>query len=669
MWNFFAMPNIKPCFAAGAFVTALLAGCGSDSPLEPGADSEPTPALGPRGEPFPPTAVLPTYENLRADLDAARHASDGGGRVWLSEDSQREVRISSPGTWTLIYEAGPLGVSQGGAVYFEVPPFWGWSEPQARAPEARGYVEVSTEADGVEFESYQVAGSLLAINILGRSLKAGEQIRIVYGAGSAGAIADRYAERGSPFWIAVDGDGDGVRSVIAGDPPTVDVLPGPAHRLILTLPSVAAVGENVRLNIAAVDARGNAGPPWEGSVVFVDPPEGLGLPAGMELGPDSHASIEFVVPQASVQRLSARFEPQLPGAPEDLSFESNPMLVSAQPRRIYWADLHGHSSLSDGTGLPEDYYRYARDVAALDIAALTDHDHWGVRFIDQHPDMWEQIKAVTKRFHEPERFVTLLGYEWTSWIYGHRHVIYFADDGELYSSMDERYEHPLDLWDALSGSEALTFAHHSAGGPVATDWSIAPDPRFEPVTEIISVHGSSEAADSPARIRASVPGNFVRDVLDRGYQFGLIGSGDSHDGHPGLAHLASPTGGIAAILADECTRDSVLEALRARRVYATSGARIVLRTSLAGHRMGEAFTAESLGGKPAELRIHIVGTAPLASVEVVRSGTIYAGMEGGDQGEVIANLDLEDLQAGEYVYVRVIQSDNGMAWSSPFFIQ
>ena len=33
--------------------------------------------------------------------------------------------------------------------------------------------------------------------------------------------------------------------------------------------------------------------------------------------------------------------------------------------------------LSDGTGTPEDYFAYARDVAALDVIALTDHDHWG----------------------------------------------------------------------------------------------------------------------------------------------------------------------------------------------------------------------------------------------------------------------------------------------------
>ena len=125
-------------------------------------------------------------------------------------------------------------------------------------------------------------------------------------------------------------------------------------------------------------------------------------------------------------------------------------------------------------------------------------------------------------------------------IYGHRHVLYAEDDGQIFSSIDRAYETPAQLWAALRGYNALTFADHSAGGPIATDWSIAPDPVFEPVTEIVSVHGTSEAADSPALIYSPVAGNFVRNALDRGYHLGFIGSGDSHDGHPGLVQLAGP---------------------------------------------------------------------------------------------------------------------------------
>ena len=106
-------------------------------------------------------------------------------------------------------------------------------------------------------------------------------------------------------------------------------------------------------------------------------------------------------------------------------------------------DLHGHSNLSDGTGTPEDYFRYARDVAGLDVAALTDHDHWGMPFLDEQPRaLARDPRRDATRFHAPGRFVTLLGYEWTSWLHGHRHVLYFDDDGACSSSLDPATDDP-----------------------------------------------------------------------------------------------------------------------------------------------------------------------------------------------------------------------------------
>ncbi len=617
---------------------------------------------------FPPTARMHTVQDLRADLAAPRHASDGGGRAWL-EDGPTEVVISTRHRWTIVYEAGPLGVAQGGTVFFLTSPFWGWDDwPQPDYPDAPGYTEVSTEAEGVELEARALDRNMLGVEIGGRALREGERIRFVYGAGEIGALADKFGERGSTFWVAVDGDGDGVRKVL-DECPSVDVLPGPPAGLWMTVPSVVGVGEEARVAVALLDRRGNAWVDWSGDVVFTDVPEGLVLPERVTLGPrERSATVALArVEAAGLYHLEARLDPPLPGTPDDFAYESNPMLASSEtPLRVLWADLHGHSQLSDGTGTPEDFYRYARDVAALDVAALTDHDHWGVRFLDQSPEIWAEIGRVTAEFHEPGRFVTLLGYEWTSWIYGHRHVLYFEDEGELHSSVDPAKETPAQLWDALRGQSALTFAHHSAGGPIATDWSFAPDPVLEPVTEVVSVHGSSEAMDSPGLIHSPLDGNFVRDVLDRGFRFGFIGSGDSHDGHPGLTHLAGQSGGLAAILADEPTRESVLAALRARRVFATNGERILLRASLGGHRMGATLPAAEAG--KLELRVHVIGTAPIELVEIVKTGDIVAIDCAGEREVALPPLAME-LASGEYLYVRVRQTTGGLAWSSPFYVE
>jgi hypothetical protein len=188
---------------------------------------------------------------------------------------------------------------------------------------------------------------------------------------------------------------------------------------------------------------------------------------------------------------------------------------------------------------------------------------------------------------------------------------------------------------------------------------------LEPVTEIASVHGSSEAPDAPRLIYDGVDGNFVRDALSRGYRLGFIGSGDGHDGHPGLAALASPSGGLAAILAERPTREAVLEALRARRVYATNGPRIVLRASLGGHPMGATLAAPR--GPDLSLDVRVVAEAPLERIDLVRSGNIVETIRCGGRSEFSITRAVTPLRAREHLYVRVVQEDGGAAWSSPFF--
>ncbi|MGH9464989.1 MAG: CehA/McbA family metallohydrolase, partial [Thermoanaerobaculia bacterium] len=473
--------------------------------------------------------------------------------------------------------------------------------------------------------------------------------------------------------LAVDGDGDGIRGLLA-ESPALEVLAGPPRQAILTVPSVVRPGATAELRLALVDALGNAGHPFVGTLELVaralpcaaddpdlacDPAAKLALPSGVTLAAGDRGSIavQLIAPERGVFLIDAV-------GPEGLAGRSNPLVVSATLPRLLWGDLHGHSQLSDGTGTPADYFRYARDIAALDVVALTDHDHWGLQPLALHPELWREIRDEVERFHDSGRFVTLLGYEWTSWLYGHRHVLYFAGDGEVLSSVDPATETPQQLWDALRGEPALTFAHHSAGGPIATDWTIPPDPELEPVTEIVSVHGSSEAEDSPAPIYDPMPGNFVRDVLDRGYVLGFIGSGDSHDGHPGLAGLAAPSGGLAALWATELTREGVLEALRARRVYATNGPRILLQVALDGEPDGATVAPRAAGA----LEVLVVAPEILERLDVVRTGELI------DSASLDSRVHrlrwtLHDLAAGEAVYVRAVQRDGGAAWSSPFFVR
>ena len=65
-------------------------------------------------------------------------------------------------------------------------------------------------------------------------------------------------------------------------------------------------------------------------------------------------------------------------------------------------------------------------------------------------------------------------------------------------------------------------------------------------------------------MKDAVDGNFVRDALDGGDRLGFLGSGDTHDGHPGCPDPATKRRcGLVGIFAEERTREGVLAALRA----------------------------------------------------------------------------------------------------------
>ncbi|MBW2396545.1 MAG: CehA/McbA family metallohydrolase [Deltaproteobacteria bacterium] len=636
-------------------ITSVLA-CEQPEPLAPEIrppETEVAPGLPPDAS-F--NARPDIVAELRRDLAATRHPSDGGGAArwdWGGGEAPT-LAAGESAKFPIVFTAGRHGIQEGGLLFLMVPPFWGWS-----GIALPGFTEVETSVPGLQLEPRVLDRQLLAVALRGRGLEAGEQVRLVYGAGAAGARVDRFAERDAPFQLAVDGDGDGVRRLLA-EPLRVDIAAGPAARLVALVPSVVRPGEDVELRVAVLDAEGNAGGPLgrDPFHVLVASPQGFPELGPIQVGEDGVAVVAFRAPEAG----GGRFQVQA-AHEASMASASNPIQVDASAARPLWADLHGHSHLSDGTGTPDDFYRYARDVAALDVAALTDHDHWGLPFLDASPPAWQKVRDAVQRYHAPGRFVTLLGFEWTSWLYGHRHVLYFDGDGEVISSLDEATDHPQELWNALRGREALTFAHHPAGDPIAVAWEIRPDPVLEPVTEIVSVHGSSEMARTPGPVRGGREGSFTVDALARGYRLGFVGSGDSHDGHPGLTHLASGSGGLAAIFAEDRTRASVLAALRARRSYATNGPRILLHVRLDGHPMGSAVAA----GSEHRFEIEVAGTGPIEAIDVIQGGELVASFEGKGELALAVETSLKDPPPGSYAYVRIRQRDGGAAWSSPFF--
>ena len=587
----------------------------------------------------PEGAALATYREMWADRQAPRSAADGAGQfVRVGEGS---VTVTERHTFELRYIAGPEGVAVGGALTFVPEPFWGWSAPQTHAPGAPGFVEVQAPP-GVQLVARAHQGQLV-LEVAERPLEPGSTVRLVY----SGRV-DRFAEDEAGLFLGVDGDGDGVRAWVRPTP-RVRVVAGPATQLVATLPTTTDVGAPMRLTVAALDAFGNAGAVGVDSVEVVRP-RGWQGPDRIDLT-DGLGEASVTASEEGIGRVVVRSE--------GMATEAGPVIARNEAPRILWADLQIHTGRSDGTGTPAAAYRYARDVAGLDVAAVTDHDRFGMSYLDADDALWREARqaadAATK-----DGWVAFPAYEWTNWVFGHRHVLYVGDPGPVYSSLDPATDTPQELWDALRRHDAITVAHHPAGGPVPIDWTIAPDPWLEPVVEVTSVHGQSESPSLPQSIHRPVAASFVERPLQAGVRLGLIGSTDGHDGHPGLAHLHGGRGGLTAVIDAEPTRQGVAEALRARRVYATNGVRSFLRFDADGQPMGSVLPPGS-----ARLELRAVATAPITEVQLVGRDGVVERIAG--TGAVLHQTWTVPGTAGELYYVRVLQEDGGMLWSSPIW--
>ena len=74
------------------------------------------------------------------------------------------------------------------------------------------------------------------------------------------------------------------------------------------------------------------------------------------------------------------------------------------------------------------------------------------------------------------------------------------------------------------------------------------------------------------------------------------------------------------------------------------------------------------GSRSEELFVHVIAVAPLERIDLIRSGEIVESFGAEGRLEVGIERPVEELRAGEYLYVRAIQEDGGAAWSSPFFL-
>jgi hypothetical protein len=412
--------------------------------------------------------------------------------------------------------------------------------------------------------------------------------------------------------------------------PAFDLEPGPAASWKAILPSVALVGEPFRLAVVAEDKWGNPTGDASGSFELVASQPLRGLPAKLDIKKgDGPRVIEGLIADAE-----GDVELRLMAGGQEIT-RANPLRVVKQTAlRRCWGDLHGQSGETIGMGTAEAYFRYARDAAFIDMVG-----HQGNDF--QITDtFWHELNRLTAEFDVPGKFVCLPGYEWSgnTGMGGDRNIFYRREGRPIRRSSHilvqgqtstEAIYTADELFRELEGEDAIVIAH--VGGRYA-DLNYAHDGRLERAVEVHSTWGTFEW--------------LLHDAFAKGFRVGVVCHSDDHKGRPGNTRPGASSfgavGGLTCYFMPELTRDALFDALRQRRHYGTTGARIFVDLQATFDQPVTKFSDDPLlgpaketavqravmgdiirpGGMPMRVTAEVIGTAPVERVDVMHGTSV-----------------------------------------------
>lgn len=524
------------------------------------------------------------------------------------------------GTWQLLYTAGSYGIDENGTLLVAWRFATDWGRPQTTDPSAPDYVSATTDgrscrvAPRFDQKGYiRPWRACLAIDIVDGTLFPGETITITYGdksGGSAGTRTQTFVEKAFRFRTLVDAQGSG-QYVTLPSSPKAEIVAGEAERLVAIVPSEAQIGRPFDLLVKAEDGWGNPATSYSGAIVLDEESGSIAnIPDRFTFQLGDRGIRRFrncAVNRPGIFTIRAR---ALDGA---LAGESNPLkaLSTGGRHRPFWADLHGQSSETVGTNCVRDYFAFARNYSALDVSGHQAND-----FQITAP-VWEEIVAAANDANEPGRFVAFIGYEWSGTTAGggDRNIYFLGSQGELLRSSHAQIS---DLSDLAADRYPVSKLHEELAG--RTDVFIIPHVGGRPSD--LAYH--SEVLEPLVEVYSSW-GEFewmLRESIERGYHVGVVAGSDGHKGRPGSSFPGASTfgvyGGLTCILASDLTRSAIGEALMARRCYATSGQRIIVRASCEDRPIGSQFSLD----RPPALDLEILGTAELEQIELWRGNEL-----------------------------------------------
>jgi hypothetical protein len=548
---------------------------------------------------------------------------------WLgsAEGSSGSYPVNSYGTFQVVYTVGKYGIDDGGSIRIARR---SGMRPQADDPKAPGYTTIksnrkvrfiadtipvarmTSRQDGL-FESPRQsvrAGHIrpfwgaFQIDVRDGSLYEGDQVVVTFGDTSEGSPgirlkASREAEH--LFKVFVDPFGTGLFKPIEGSP-YITIIGEEAEEIQVVGPSQVTVGSPFSVTVRALDPGHNRSDPYRGNVSFESEDSDAKLPGPYEFKEEdvgAHTFPDVKLSKPGLQRIAVKDDGRL-------SAVSNPIMVMEEEPdlKVYWGDMHGQTKETVGTGSVPEYLSFVRDVAALDFSGWQGND------FQVTGELWAHVKDQIRKYHDPGKFVTFLGYEWSGLTPGggDHNIYYLGDDEPIYRSDQWLIEDKVDpetdrypiseLWKTFKGRTDVLAIPHVGGRHGNFDFY---DPEHIPLIEVHSNHGTFEW--------------FLEEAMKRRMKVGFIAASDDHSSRPGLTYPSggmTTRGGYTGAYAKELTREALWEAFWARRAYGTTGERIIAHVESDGHLMGEEYSTD----KTPEIKVEIAGTAPLHEVEV-----------------------------------------------------
>lgn len=505
------------------------------------------------------------------DSGVIRHAIDPAllGHAEITPAGRFEA--GSYASFTLVYTAGKFGIDDSGSLRIVFRFASDQGNPQFDDPKGANYCTVEASNGAVLQLRFDPKGNVrpwdrtLWIKVVKGFLQEGDTITVRFGVtdhGGPGMRLQTFCEETFEFRVLVDPIATFNFQPLPVQP-AIAIVPGPPERYVAVLPTLRRPGERFALKIKGEDRWGNPSDRCDTTLLLEADGAIDGLPETVML---KHGSFATTVSNLSVAG-KGKTSITLKAADGTVVARTNPLLIEDRKLVHFWTDMHGQSEETIGTGSARAYFAFARDMAFVDACG-----HQGNDF--QITDaFWAELNRITAEFDVPGTFVAMPGYEWSgnTALGGDRNVFFPAEGRTI-----RRSSHALigdsetadtdcftaaELFEAFAANsefDVVCYAH--CGGRYA-DIGIAHDGRFEKSVEVHSSWGTFEW--------------LLHDAFRLGYRVGVVCNSDGHKGRPGASYPGAgkfgAIGGLTCFLAPELSRPALLDAMRKRHHYGTTG--------------------------------------------------------------------------------------------------